>query len=117
MAEATFLEQKSVRPGSAAVVILMHGAALAALLLAKNEFIDKPVKPTTVVDIPLEDEPPPEPPPPRPTEPPQEPLRYTAPTSPIPVPTPGPLADNRPAEIPDRNATDGPELVRDPPQL
>ena len=85
MAEATFLEQKSIRPGSAAVVILMHGVALAAVLLAKSELIDKPATRTVVVNV---KEPRPLPPPDVPQHdtppPPRDQLVIYTPPTPLP---------------------------------
>ena len=68
MAEATFLEQKKLRPGAAATVILMHGAALTALLLAKPELVEH-IGYTPIKLIPIHTPPPPPPPPSRPPEP------------------------------------------------
>jgi len=65
MAEAGFLEQKA-RPGSAALVVLMHGAGIAALLLAGTHIVRPPEKPVTEVTnvtptpIPVEIEPEPQ---------------------------------------------------------
>lgn len=67
MAEATFLEQKKLRPGAALAVILMHGAALTALLLAKTDIVERiGFTPIDTWNVPV---PPPPPPPPRPPEP------------------------------------------------
>jgi protein TonB len=59
-----FLEQKRRSPGSLAVVVALHGAAITALLLAKSEFITHKNPPIVVRPIPE----PPEPPPPSPPE-------------------------------------------------
>lgn len=115
MAQAGYLEQKRIRPGSAAIVVAMHGAALAALLLAKHELVDKRASPPLVtrdvkVDIP-------EPEPPRPDDAvpePRAPLVYTAPPIPSPRPTAGPAASDPPVETTQIDATHGEEEIRRP---
>lgn len=63
MAQATFLEQKKLRPGTAITVVLMHGAALTALLLAKTEIIDHArFTPIDIIDVRTPSPPPPAPP-------------------------------------------------------
>ena len=62
MPQSGFLEQKPRSPGSLAVVIALHGAAIAALMLAKHEFIQAPPVVTEIRHIPLPKDPPPEPP-------------------------------------------------------
>jgi protein TonB len=92
MAEAGFLEQKAVKPSSAALVVLMHGAGIAALLLLGTEIVkrDPPTRTdVTTVDLP---DPPPTPPEP-PTDnvrPQQQPSRLDTP------PTPSPFRSNAP---------------------
>jgi protein TonB len=61
MSQGGFLEQRRASPGSLAIVIALHGAALTALLLAKGEQVAEWVKPLTVRNIPIEPPPPPEP--------------------------------------------------------
>ncbi|HYG47769.1 MAG TPA: TonB family protein [Allosphingosinicella sp.] len=65
MMEGAFYQPKKTSPTALAVVVLMHGAALTALALAKGE-VFSPEKPTpTIVDMIDEQKPPPpEPPPP-----------------------------------------------------
>lgn len=114
MAQAAFLDQKGMRPGSAAFVIAMHGAALAALLLAKSEFVDhRPPPPTTVRNIKV-DLPEPEPPEPVRDEVPQprDPLIFRSPPTPILRPTPGPVADDVQADPTPIEATHGEEEIR-----
>jgi len=104
MAEATFLEQKKLRPGAALTVILMHGAALTALLLAKTEVIDLPGF-TPIELIKIRTPPPPPPPPSRPAEPERRLVdqRHVVDTTIPPVPT-------------DRGITTS-ETTREPPDL
>jgi protein TonB len=72
MAEAGFLDPKPFRPGAAATVILLHGAAITALLLIKNpEAISGGYGEIDVFDV-TPDKPPPPPPPPRTIERPKE---------------------------------------------
>jgi protein TonB len=118
MAEAAFLDQKRVRPGSAAFVIAMHGAALAALLLAKHE-IETRAPDRTRVDFIEERKDPPPPPPPEPVRDlprPQDPLVFTAPPTPLPRPGPGPVADDPPIEPTQIDSTHGEEEIRTPPR-
>ncbi len=61
MAEQGFLTQKPRSPGSLALVIALHGAALTALMLAKSEFIRAPTVVTDAYNVPLDKPPPPEP--------------------------------------------------------
>jgi protein TonB len=107
MSEAGFLDRKPIRPGAAATVILLHGAALAALLLAKNPEVARRVfTPIDVFDVHV---PPPPPPPPRTPDRPKEevthwdvPLRQPPIDSPITLPptppSPPPDFGSRPSE-------------------
>ena len=64
MAGTGYLEQKSVRPGGFALVIALHGAAFAALMLVKTTIVDNRDRPIEMIDIlaPREkQDPPPEP--------------------------------------------------------
>jgi protein TonB len=103
MAEATFLEQKKLRPGAALTVILMHGAALTALLLAKTDIGERiGFTPIDTWNVPV---PPPPPPPPRTPEPdrPRAEQRHVVDSFIPPLP-------------PDRGITTA-ETTRDPPDL
>lgn len=119
MAEAGFLEQKRVRPGSAAIVVLMHGAALAALLLAKSEYVQVEDERLEVEHIEVDTVPPPPPPPPK-TEPQRQPETRSVidlTQSRFQPPIPSPTVDNRP--VPPSPWTSAPpgerEIVADPP--
>jgi protein TonB len=124
MAEATFFEQKRMRPGAAFTVILLHGAALSALLLAKTEILDHPPEPPIIIDsIPVL---PPPPPPPVPTaEPPLvQPHILDAFVPPIPPRSNSAALDERPILPPDLGARPGggetagiPEVPRRPEPL
>ncbi|MEA3065266.1 MAG: periplasmic protein TonB [Sphingomonadales bacterium] len=66
MMEGTFYQQKNGSPTTLAVVLLVHGAALTALALAKGEEIRRIWEPPIVVETyPENKAPPPEPPKPR----------------------------------------------------
>ncbi len=65
MPEGGFLEQRRASPGSLAVVIALHAAAVTALMLSKSEFVKEVIKPITVRHIPDTPPPPPEPPQPK----------------------------------------------------
>ncbi|WP_162806571.1 energy transducer TonB [Sphingosinicella terrae] len=59
-----FYEQRTVRPSSLAVVIGLHAAALAAVMLAKPTIFVLPDEgPLIATNIPIDDDPPPVPPP------------------------------------------------------
>ena len=61
MTEGAFYQQKRTNPTALAVVVLMHGAALTALALAKSEVIRDYMPPIKVIDIVEKEPPPPEP--------------------------------------------------------
>ncbi|HEX8469035.1 MAG TPA: TonB family protein [Allosphingosinicella sp.] len=74
MMEGAFYQQKRASPTALAVVVLMHGAALTALALAKGEVFTRDKPPPTTVDLIEEQKPPPEVPP--------EPVRTETPPPP-----------------------------------
>ena len=101
MAEAGFLEPRKMRPGTAAIVVLMHGAALTALLMAKG-YVPSPhdiFTPINVIDITEPDPPPPTPPPPR--QPQQQVTHITTVPQPTPMPSPYRLPPTPPSPPPD----------------
>jgi protein TonB len=105
MAEAGFLEPRKMRPGAAAIVVLMHGAALTALLMAKG-FVPSPNDifiETKVIDI-DEPDPPPPPPPPRTERTREQATNITTVPRPTPVPSPFQLPPAPPAPPPDPGA-------------
>ena len=85
MTDALYAPERK-RPTALALVILVHGAALAGVLLNRMEVPVPPVfKPTTIIDV--DPDPIPDPAPPKAK---QEPVRKTkiyVPTPPIPLPT------------------------------
>lgn len=96
MTETGFFEQQSVRPGGLALVIAMHAAAFAGLVLIKTDIARTVLPSTEIFDVA---------PPPEPTqEPPPEPQR-DAPQQPSRLDTPPPIV---------RTTEQGP-IVRDPP--
>lgn len=60
MAQAGFLEQKPRSPGSLAIVIALHGAAIAALMLAKIQYDKAPTVITKTYEVKPDQPPPPE---------------------------------------------------------
>jgi protein TonB len=103
--EGAFYPQKKASPAAIAIVVLMHGAALTALALAKGEMLGPRHEPPIVVDTYPEDKIPPEvakPPPDRPAPSPSEPVIdrpkpiediglkpiFTGPVGPPPMPFP-----------------------------
>ena len=116
MAEAGFLEPRRIRPGSAAAVILIHGTAIAALLVAKGYVPPPPdFTRTNVISVPIKPPPPPEPQP-------RERVReqetvWTAPPRPtIPLPTPMPVPERPPVPPPDLGSQASNEDVRGLPE-
>src|SRR3712207_5887085 len=61
MMEGAFTGQKKANPAALAIVVLMHGAALTALALAKGEVIVDAINRTKVFDVKPDEPPPPEP--------------------------------------------------------
>ena len=57
MTDGSFYQPKRKSPTALTIVVLMHGAAIAALAMHKMDIVTNPFKPTTVVDI--KDPPPP----------------------------------------------------------
>ena len=112
-----FLEQKPRSPGSLAIVIALHGAAISALLLSKTEYIKKALNPTVVETIPEDKDPPPAEPEPvqKAAEPPKSVIRHVPPkvelrpqdpvvlgerTDIVPLPIPGPIGNAEPVPEP-----------------
>src|SRR5688572_22740865 len=61
MMEGAFTQQNRTNPTALAIVVLMHGAALTALALAKGEVIAEAITRTKIFDVKEKDPPPPEP--------------------------------------------------------
>lgn len=89
MTRAGFYEQKGMNKRALTMVVLLHGAALATLALAKGEDIIKTFNPPPEVTFIPETLPPP-PKPPQPEVPPPD-SRFTAPPALVPIPSPTPL--------------------------
>jgi protein TonB len=94
MTTAGFYEQKRMNPRALAVVVLLHGAALTALVLAKGEEFTKIIRTPTTVDL-IDDTqpPPPKPPEPRTEVPPDSRLTVTPPIIDLPIPPRVPVPD------------------------
>jgi protein TonB len=108
----------AMKPNKTALtaVILLHGAALAALVLAKGaDIIPNRFRPTTIVQIPLEKIPEPKPQPKPQTELPQQPQVIDRPPPIIDVPRPSFETDIRPTEPVRPTLTSGPQDVVTPP--
>ncbi|MBV9883992.1 MAG: energy transducer TonB [Sphingomonadaceae bacterium] len=77
MPETGFFAQKQRSPASLGLVILLHGALIAAVVLVKGPAFQHIIDRTTVTLIPLTPDPPPDrpPPPPRPEQP-QRPMEH-----------------------------------------
>ncbi len=119
MAEAGFLEQKRIRPGSAAIVVLMHGAAITALVMAKGEIpLPNSFIPTEVKSIRLPPEPPPIPErPPEQPRPREQQIQFTAPAIPSPVPSPFTVPEREEVPVPELGSLAGSEEVRVTPDV
>jgi protein TonB len=118
MTEGAFYQQKKASPTALAVVVLMHGAALTALAMAKTDVIKRVWEPPIVVDtIPEDQPPPPDVPKPPDSKTPKtnetfldrpEPIKplplgpfVAGPVGPPPVPFPqGPVVQDPPAPLP-----------------
>lgn len=113
MAEAGFLKAKRIRPGSAAAVILLHGAALAALLMAKG-YVPAPeiFTPTRVTPIELDSAPPPNPEPKQEPRPKQQQTVWTTPPLPTPSPSSISMPQRPPVTPPDLGSQAGNEDLR-----
>jgi protein TonB len=83
MTTAGFYDRKGMNPRALTVVVLLHGAALTALVLAKGEAIERIIHPPTVVDLIEDDKPPPEKPRPVPHPQAQPVSRVTVTTPPF----------------------------------
>lgn len=115
MTQAAFLERKRISPGAIAMVALLHGAGITALVLAKEPgFIRQRLHPITMVNV-DEDKPPPEKPKPQPPQPPQqkEVLTWVPPIVKTPPQDPRPL-DPTPYQPPRLDPLPGPKAA-DPP--
>jgi protein TonB len=67
MTEGGFYQTRGTNPKAVAVVVLLHGAALTALIMAKGEVIERIIhRPIEVYPVPLPPPPPPHPVPPTP---------------------------------------------------
>jgi protein TonB len=112
MTESGFLETKRIRPGSVAAVILLHGAAITALLMAKG-YVPAPESfgRLRVTPIDLEQPPPPEPPKQLP-QPREQVPRWTAPPVPRPTESPFTVPDRPPVPPPDLGSQASEQEVR-----
>jgi protein TonB len=120
MTEGGFYQQKRLSPTGVTVVVLLHGAALIALMTAKGEYFPTKKDPPTIVRF-LKDPPPPPKIPPEPTKArshtPDD-IRLTSRPIPIPLPPlPGPAANPGPLSWPINDGPTGPisELPPPPP--
>ena len=125
MMEGAFYQQRRTSPTALAVVVLMHGAALTALALAKGEVFSRDKPPPTIVDF-IKDPPPPPVEPPEPTQavaPPKTVITHVPPviqmpprpdftqSEPLPPTQPVPIAQPDPVPVPVLR-TDPPPLIR-----
>lgn len=91
MTEGAFYQPKKTSPTALAVVILMHGAALTALALAKSEVFTPAKPPPTTVTLLEDPKPPPEVPP--------EPVRSETPPPPSVITHTPPVVPTPPREV------------------
>ncbi|HYJ83746.1 MAG TPA: TonB family protein [Allosphingosinicella sp.] len=111
MMEGAYYQPKKTSPTALAIVVLMHGAGLTALALAKSEVFSDPRIPPTIIDF-VKEPPPPPPNDPVEAKPPPSvvthvppviempPRPVIAPTEPLPPVEPGPVAQSEPAPLP-----------------
>lgn len=114
MMQGGFYERRKMSPGAVAVVVLLHGAAITALVMAKEgRYLVDRYKPTSIIEVPI-DKPPPEKPKPHDPKPQQQEVVTTVRTvDPPPVDhwTPPP----QPWTPPTTDFTSGTETVITPP--
>lgn len=122
MPETGFFAQKRNSPTSLGLVILLHAALIAAVILVRSPAFERLTHPPTVVTlIPEPTDPPRDPPRPEQPQQPQERLDQPPPLNPTP-PT-GPAVDNRPppnqlaGETAGSGIVDIPRLPPEPPAL
>lgn len=97
MAEQGFLEQKPASPLSLGAVLLLHGAAIAAVVLIKGPGWINPPRPPLIVDaVPIDQPPPPDPIPQPDQKMPQTPSRSQIDVPPREVRTPAPSIPSDP---------------------
>src|SRR5688572_10693753 len=99
MTATGFLEQKPRSPTGFGLVLLLHGAAIAGVVMIKNPTFELPRTITEVFNIPLDQPPPPDPPPPTPRRVAELPAP-SVPSPPTPIvtpPNPGPTLPPGPA--------------------
>jgi protein TonB len=115
MMQTGFYERKRMSPGTVAVVVLLHGAAITALVMAKEgAFTHDRLTHTTVVDVPLDKPIPPDPKPPKPH--PQQPEVLTRTTPIIEMATVDPFPQPpKPMEWPKVVPLPGPAAIDPPP--
>jgi protein TonB len=97
MTEGGFYQQKRMSPQAVAIVVLLHGAALTALVMAKGDVVSRIIRTPTKVDFIPEPPPPPDKPLPQPTQKPQ-PVQTRIDTPPPIIKTPlvGPVISQPP---------------------
>jgi protein TonB len=124
MSETGFFAQKRNSPTSLGLVILLHAALIAAVILVRSPAFERLTHPPTVVTlIPQETDPPRNPPPPRPDQPQRQQERLDQPPPLNPTPPTGPAVDNRPpptqfaGETAGSGLVDIPRLPPEPPAL
>lgn len=114
MAEAAFLEPRRIRPGAAAIVVLLHGTAITALLMAKGYVPAPPgFTRTEVTTVRLRPPPPPEP---QPVQTREQVTRWTVPPVPRTAPSPFLTPPAPPAPTPDLGSLASNEDVRGIPE-
>src|SRR3954451_3344918 len=96
MPEAGFFAQKRNSPTSLGLVILLHGALIAAVVLIKSPAFQHLTRPTVITLIPDDPVPPPDQPPPPRQQPQPRQERLDQPPPLIPPPPTGPTVDTRP---------------------
>ena len=118
MREGGFFEQKRTSPTSFLVVVVLHAAALAAVLLIKGPVFTAPSEPTVVYEVPIPPDPEPIPDPPQRRADPR-PQQHQSVIDRVPPvidrQVPGPVVDNRPfPPVPPTRTPPGNEAVPEP---
>jgi protein TonB len=106
-----FYEQKTLRPGGLALVVALHAAAFAGLVMAKTDIVREQFGPTRLIDVFTPPPPPDAPPPPPSPRTPQSRSVLDAPVRILPLPPTGPTVSEPPAPPQPPTTPPGPQTV------
>jgi protein TonB len=96
MTEGGFYQPRTMNPKAVGIVVLLHGAALTALMMAKGDMIERITHTKTIVELIDHKIPPEKPLPPQPPKPRTAQSRIDTPKPQIPTPSTGPVVVQTP---------------------